>query len=263
MADQQLESILKRLDGLTDEFSELKAGVQKAIRIANDDPEMALTRARKVLEYIVRDVYLRHCNEEPGTKPLENLLHRLIREGYVPRRLGAYANHIRELGNVGTHVYGEGVSVRDVLRSLDNLMAIIEWYFEAERPDAVRSVADEKPITIKNPEEVLRNELATVRGQMLAARSHWELEEVSFKLEDILNRYPAQPEALRLRSQLAGALRFETAAPTVGTAMPPSSHDQSSGAGGVNNWLRLLLIAAAVLGLLILTLMFTSRLFNK
>jgi hypothetical protein len=73
--------------------------VQRAIRIADEDPEMALTRARKVLEYFVRDVYERRVNEPPGTRPLENLLQRLVKDGYFPDRLNAcYAHGSRSRG---------------------------------------------------------------------------------------------------------------------------------------------------------------------
>lgn len=138
MQDPSLDLILRRLDRLSDEFYELRDGVHRAVRIANDDPEMALTRARKVLEYVVRDIYQRRCAEEPGTRPLENLLQRLVKDGHIPKKLGAHANHIRELGNVGTHAHGEKVTLADVRRSLEDLTMILEWYFEAERPDAMR-----------------------------------------------------------------------------------------------------------------------------
>jgi hypothetical protein len=84
--DPSLQVLLRRLDQLTEEFRELREGVQKAILVAQVDPERALTRARKVLEYVVRDVYQRRLNEPPGTRPLENLLQRLVKEGFLPDR---------------------------------------------------------------------------------------------------------------------------------------------------------------------------------
>ncbi len=135
--DRQLQPLLRLLDQLSDEFVELRDGVRKAIRIADHDPEMALTRIRKVLEFIVRDVYTRRCNEEPGTWLLENLLQRLTHDGHLPRRISAYANSIRDLGNVGTHTFGEGVSMDDVRQTLGQLMPVVEWYVKVERPDAV------------------------------------------------------------------------------------------------------------------------------
>lgn len=142
MTDQTLELLIKRFDHLTAEFNELREGVMKAVRISSDDPEMALTRARKVLEYVVRDVYRLRCKEDPGTRPLENLLQRLVKDGHLPKRLGAYASYIRDLGNVGTHVYGEDLTKDDVRRSFENLTAILEWYFEQVRPDAFMKPGD-------------------------------------------------------------------------------------------------------------------------
>jgi hypothetical protein len=114
---------------------------------------MALTRARKVLEYVIRDVYERRIKEPPGTRPLENLLQRLVKDGHFPDRLDAYANTIRKLGNVGTHTFGEKVTVADVYQSLTQLMPILEWYFEVERPEA----AGAKPVQPQVPEPGKRN----------------------------------------------------------------------------------------------------------
>lgn len=134
--DPCFESLLCRLDHLSSQFRELKEGVSKAIRIADEDPEMALTRARKVLEYVIRDIFERRRKEPPGTRPLENLLQLLVKDGHFPDRLDAYATTIRKLGNVGTHSFGEKVTVADVYQSLTQLMPILEWYFEVERPEA-------------------------------------------------------------------------------------------------------------------------------
>jgi eukaryotic-like serine/threonine-protein kinase len=134
--DATLQPLVDRLNQLSDEFRELRDGVQKAIRIADEDPEMALTRARKVLEYVVRDVFERRVKEPPGTRPLENLLDRLVKDGHFPIRLDAYAASVRKLGNVGTHNFSETITAADVYKSLTQLMPILEWFFEEERPDA-------------------------------------------------------------------------------------------------------------------------------
>jgi hypothetical protein len=64
--DPALQSLVNRLEPLSERFRELREGVQKALRIANLDPEMALTRARKVLDYVIRDVYERRIHEAIG-----------------------------------------------------------------------------------------------------------------------------------------------------------------------------------------------------
>ncbi len=139
--DDSLKALVGWLEQIDDQFGELRDGVQQVIKIADASPEMALTRARKVLEFVIRDVYERRILEPPGTRPLENLLQRLVREGFFPDRLDAYANTIRKLGNVGTHGFGERVKIGDVYHSLAQLMPILEWYFEVERPEAIAGQA--------------------------------------------------------------------------------------------------------------------------
>lgn len=146
--DPSLQSLLDRLP---DEFTELREGVRKAVRIADEDAEMALARVRKVLELVVREVYQRRCGESPGTRPLENLLHRLVKEGHLPTRLEAYASTVRMLGNVGTHHFGQQVTAADVRQSLSQLTPILQWYFEAERPDAVPREAGPPPGSPRRP----------------------------------------------------------------------------------------------------------------
>ena len=99
--EQSLKDLIDRLNQLSDQFQELREGVLRAVHIADEDPEMALIRARKVLEYLVRDVFVRRVGEPPGTRPLENLIQRLVKDGHFPPRLEAYTETIRKLGNVG------------------------------------------------------------------------------------------------------------------------------------------------------------------
>ncbi len=125
-----LSDLLTRLDQFSNQFNDLRDGIRQAIKIAQDDPEMSLTRARKVLEYIVRDVYENGLKTKAGTQPLENLLQRVVKEGLLPKRLAAYATSVRELGNVGTHSFDDQITHQDVLQSLTSLMPIVEWFFE-------------------------------------------------------------------------------------------------------------------------------------
>ena len=157
-----LESLLGRLEHLSDHFRELRDGVQQVVRIADASPEMALTRARKVLEYMIRDVYQRRINEPPGTRPLENLLQRLVKDGFFPDRLDAYANTVRKLGNVGTHSFGEKVDVADVYQSLAQLMPILEWYFEVERPEALENKGGNGNAPARQTSRIVQNKIVRI-----------------------------------------------------------------------------------------------------
>jgi formylglycine-generating enzyme required for sulfatase activity len=110
--------------------------VRRAVRIAEENPEMALTRCRKVLELVAREAYERRVGEPAGTRLLENFLQRLLREGHLPARLDAYANAVRILGNVGSHRFGEQITAADVRQALAQLVPILEWYARVEREPA-------------------------------------------------------------------------------------------------------------------------------
>ncbi len=132
--DPSLQPLVDRMDRLSGEFRERREGVHMAIEVAELDPEMALTRARKVLEYVIKEVYERRIKEPAGTRPLENLIQRLVKDKFLPYRLEAYANSVRNLGNVGTHKFGEKITAADVTQSLSQLTFVLEWYFDHERP---------------------------------------------------------------------------------------------------------------------------------
>jgi hypothetical protein len=130
----KFDELLTRLERLATTVAEIRQGLRETVVIAEMSPDMAVTKARKVLEFIVREVYQRRLAEPPGTRPLESLLQRLVKDGFFPVRLDAYANTVRKLGNVGTHNFDEPMTPEDVYCSLTHLLPILEWYFEVERP---------------------------------------------------------------------------------------------------------------------------------
>jgi hypothetical protein len=129
-----LEALRNRLQALPSGFEAIRKSVQQSIQIAPLDPEMAAARVRKVLELIIRDLFVRKLDEEPGTRPLENLIQRLVKDGHFPERLDAYAASIRKLGNAGAHVTRDPVTQDDVWLSLAQLVPILDWYVEGETP---------------------------------------------------------------------------------------------------------------------------------
>ena len=84
--DVPFQALIDRLDRLA-QFDDLRRLIRKAVRLADDDPEMALTRFARVLEYVVHDAFERLVKEPPGTRPLENLLRRLVKDGHLPLHL--------------------------------------------------------------------------------------------------------------------------------------------------------------------------------
>jgi hypothetical protein len=132
-----VEPLLLLVERISDEWRDLREGIHRALRIADADPEMALARTRKVLDLLLRDVYQRRLNQPAGTRPLENLIQQLVKEGCFPARLEAYATAVRLLGNVGVHRFEQDVGPADVNRALLQLLPILEWFFAVERPDGL------------------------------------------------------------------------------------------------------------------------------
>ena len=87
-----------------------------------------------MLEYVVRDLFLRHVpDERAGTRPLENLIARLVKDGVLDLHVKAYVDHVRELGNAATHAdVSKDFSEDDAFRA-DALMVVLDWYFKKER----------------------------------------------------------------------------------------------------------------------------------
>jgi hypothetical protein len=129
---------------------EISDGVKKAITLSNIDPDMALGRARKVLDFIVADLYKREFGRSPGTQPLENSVQQLAKAGKLPRTMVAYANSVRELGNVGIHGSGEAITEEDVVSSLENLMRLVAWYCEQVRPGGSEEKIEPEPPPIED-----------------------------------------------------------------------------------------------------------------
>jgi uncharacterized protein (TIGR03067 family) len=150
--DPEMRELISRIDArlgsLSSQVEEMRASVRQVVAVAEADPEMALTKARKVLESVLRRVWEHFIPGEPvGTRPLEEIIQRLQKNGYLPRKQAAYAISVKELGNVGTHVHDETVDKADVVHVLSPLIAVLEWYFEQEwaNPGDPAKEADRPP----------------------------------------------------------------------------------------------------------------------
>src|SRR6516165_6164164 len=94
--DPAVRELVNRLDDrlghLSSQMEELHESVRQVVVVAEADPEMALTKARKVLESVLRRVWEHFIPNEPiGTRPLEEILQRLQRNGYLPRKRRSFS----------------------------------------------------------------------------------------------------------------------------------------------------------------------------
>jgi hypothetical protein len=120
---------------------ELADGLRHLPQTATADPSVALVRIRKALQFVVEAAYERQFHEPPNTRPLENLVQRLVKEGDLSRRLAAYGNLVRDLGNIGAHSFGEAVTLTDVVQALEQLLPLLRWH----REQVGSAVPDEQP----------------------------------------------------------------------------------------------------------------------
>jgi hypothetical protein len=147
---EQTSLLWTMVDNLALQFEEIRQGVLRAADVSGIDPEMALGRVRKVLEYMIREVFERRSGQPAGTRPLENLIQTLQKETWLPERVAAYASAVRILGNAGVHSFEGGVTATDVYQTLSLLTPVLDWYCTHERPDAIVQGADsQEPIELK------------------------------------------------------------------------------------------------------------------
>ena len=131
--DARLGELLNRLPDLPVPYRELRAEVERAIIEAERDPVTSLVYARRVLEHVLRDVFDRHVNgEKAGTRPLENVLQRVVKDGHFPGELAGSATAIKDLANRVVHDLGKSVPVSYVVPVLSQLVLILRWYCESE-----------------------------------------------------------------------------------------------------------------------------------
>ena len=97
--DPSLQPLLALLGRLPEEFRGIRTEVETALRVMDQAPSLAVVPPRKVLDFVVREVYERCLREPPGTRPLEGLTQRLVKEGHLPPGLEGYASLIRQHGN--------------------------------------------------------------------------------------------------------------------------------------------------------------------
>jgi hypothetical protein len=142
------EALIAGAEEMVDGTPELLDGIRKLTALARSDPEAGLFRVRKMLEYLLRDLLARKCDESPGTSTLESLIQRLLKKEILTKKLVASANYIRELGNLGVHGFAERIEFKDVEESFEHLVPILEWYREQLEPAPVASA---EPIAPPSP----------------------------------------------------------------------------------------------------------------
>lgn len=132
MFGDQEQSLLDRFLEQSQAAEIVRSDFRKTLTIADNDPEMALARARKLLEFILQQKFEAVTGDPASHLRLDTLLHEMPKIAGMPRRLVAYGRQIQELGNIAVHVVGERISAEDVLQALKELLAIAAWAYNLD-----------------------------------------------------------------------------------------------------------------------------------
>jgi len=148
----KVEVIEQKLDSLSIEF-------KNAFNYLQTDPAGSLNKTRIVMEKILVDIYQREMGFSPKKKMLGDILKDNQFTRKIERRILSRIHAIRDMSNLGTH--GESVHKEDAIDILDNLIAVLMWYFgrylnikiDFKKPNIINKEKSNKTTTIENIEE--------------------------------------------------------------------------------------------------------------
>lgn len=126
-------------------------------QIARLDCEMAVVRARKAVDLVLRSVS-QHANIAPGTKPIEQLLDELKRARMLPPIVERHCRVVKDFGNFAAHGSELGseagadsaLTLSEACLCAESTMVIARWYCSHIAPQLSADI----PFRIKNGAQV-------------------------------------------------------------------------------------------------------------
>ena len=108
---------------------------KEAFVYAKINPEDALFKLRKILESVVRHIYLKVGL--PKTTPLDELISRLREKSLISNRIFKHMDIVKGFGNRGAHPGDEVYRLKDFETVFLSLLNILDWFFdECKEKDA-------------------------------------------------------------------------------------------------------------------------------
>jgi hypothetical protein len=133
---RSLRELLGRVDRFSGRLGSLGDDLRSAIEDAERDSVASAIRARRVLDHIVRRIFERNVKETAGSRPMEQLLTRIVKDGHFPDELAGFAQAVKGLANRVAHDVGSSYPVEFLVPTLGQLMLIVEWYFDRAGSEA-------------------------------------------------------------------------------------------------------------------------------
>ena len=118
---EPIDRIEKRLDCLEDW---IKIKLVASHQIMDTDPEMAVVRAGKTTEAIIKEIYRKHHAD--GESNVSNMIRKLSTDDLIPEHITSWMHTVRSLRNVAVH--GDGIDKTQALDALNAALNVAEWH---------------------------------------------------------------------------------------------------------------------------------------
>ncbi len=95
-------------------------------KIIDTDPEMAVVRAGKTAEAIVKDVYIKNFDDDETN--VSTMIKKLSEENLIPEHIASWMHTIRSLRNIAVH--GDGIDKTQAIDALNASLNVAEWHLD-------------------------------------------------------------------------------------------------------------------------------------
>jgi hypothetical protein len=114
----------------------LDQNLKGAIQISEINPEDALTKLRKSLEILLRELCSLNHLKHSGLA-LNELMVKLSEKGKIPNKIFKQMEIVKQFGNRGVHPEGEQYGIKDLELVFIAFILIVEWYLTETMPNTV------------------------------------------------------------------------------------------------------------------------------
>ncbi len=121
--DPNIDRLEQRLNCLEDW---IKIKLIASQKIIDTDPEMAVVRAGKTAEAIVKDVYIKNFDNDETN--VSTMIKKLSEENIIPEHIASWMHTIRSLRNIAVH--GDGIDKTQAIDALNASLNVAEWHLD-------------------------------------------------------------------------------------------------------------------------------------
>lgn len=133
------DDVEKRIQNIEKVVLEIRNYYDRATKYQSDDPESALTNARKATEAICIQLCRTYIdpNYDTDKNSLDTMIQQLAHTKKVPRAKIALMQVIQKFGNIAAHAGSEKITESDLVPCLSSLSGLISWYMDVNASGCV------------------------------------------------------------------------------------------------------------------------------